>query len=406
MKIRISKRTVEALEPRPDRYIAWDERLAGFGVRVQPSGARSYLLQYRTPGMGRAMAPKKLTLGRHGQITADQARELASAAIARIRTGGGDPQRERSELRHLPTVARLVKLYVDWLKKRAKARSWADAKNVLELHVLPAIGRMAVADVQRSDVAAIVRRLEDAGEARTGGKVVQYVRAMFNRAELDEAPWHEMRAPGTNPCRKLEVHLGVKRTRRLSASELGSLGQTLRAAAARGENPWLIGAILLLLTGARRSEILQARWSDVDWSEGRLKLADSKTGPKSIWLSPAARAVLQVIPRLNENPYIIAGVKPGRPLVNLYGAWRRLMAEAGIEGARPHDLRRTFASLGLGQGLSLEQIGALLGHSSAQTTKGYSYLDAGPALQSADIIGAGIRQLLAPDESPKHRSEP
>lgn len=394
-KIRLTKRSVEKLEPCPRRFIVWDTDLVGFGVRVQPSGARTYLLQYRVPGMGRAQPARTLTLGRHSlQLTADQARELAATALAQIRAGA-DPARERAGLRHRPTVARLVEMYLAWLKKRAKPRSHADARNVLDLHVLPAIGALAVADVRRGDVVAIVRRLEESGHPRTGGKVVQYVRAMFNRAELDEAPWHEMRSPGTNPCRKLDVHLGEKRTRRLSMAELGRLGGALRAAVKRGESPWLIGAVLLwLLTGARLNEILLARWVDVDWQEGRLRLADSKTGPKSIWLSPAALAVLERIPHLDGNPHIIVGTRPNRPMVNPYKGWRRIMAHAGIEAARPHDLRRTFASMGLGRGLSLEQIGALLGHASVQTTRGYSFLDTDPARESARLIGEGITQLL------------
>jgi integrase len=290
----------------------------------------------------------------------------------------------------------MVALYLAWLKQRGKKpRSINDATNVFDLHVLPEIGNMAVADVRRADVVRIVRKLEAAGLARTGGKVVQYLRAAFTRAELDEAPWHEMRAPGTNPCRKLEVQLGVRRKRRLSIEEVRSLGMTLRAASARGESPWLIGLIFLwLLTGARHAEIRTARREWIDWQLGKIDLPDSKTGEKVIWLSPAAMQVVAAIPELEGNPYLICGTKPGRPMFNPYRGWRRLMKEAGIEGATPHDLRRTFASMGLGRGLTLEQIGALLGHSDVETTKSYSFLDEAPAQQAARLVGEGIRQLL------------
>ena len=398
-RLKLTKRTVEALLPRASRYIAWDSELPGFGVRVGAGGVRTYVLQYRVVGAGRSQPARKLTLGRHGQITADQARVLAQDAQARIR-GGGDPARERSLIKQRETVARLAQMNLAWLRRHRKRTSVADAEIILKRYVLPAIGRMAVEDVQRRDIRAITDRLEVQGKRRTAGKVVQVCRAMFNRAELDEAPWHRMRSPGTNPCARLAVHLGVRRKRKLSTVELQALGQALRTARAQGENPWLIAAVLLwLFTGARLREVLLARWAWVDWQERVLRLPpgtakESRGEAKEIVLSPVALAVLERTPHLDGNPYIICGTRPGRPLINPYKGWRRIMQLAGIEGATPHDTRRTHASVGLGGGLSLEQIGALLGHARAETTKGYAFLQADPARAASALIGEGIQALL------------
>lgn len=392
--IRIGKRAVEKLEPGPARYLVWDSDIAGFGVRVGTSGVRTYVLQYRPPGVGRSQAARTLTLGRHGQISADQARELAQRALGQVRNGG-DPARERSLLKQRETVARLIEINIAWLRRHKKPRSAEDAALILKRYVLPALGRLAVADVQRRDVRAIVDRLDADGMRRTGGKVVQVCRAMFNRAELDERPWNRMRPAGSNPCARLPVHLGARRTRHLSTAELGALGGALRTARAHGENPWLLGAIWLwLTTGCRLREILLARWDWIDWTEGLLRLPESKTGAKTVTLSPLALAVLERIPHLDGSPWIICGTRPGRPMINPYKGFKRVLGLAGIEDFTPHDFRRTYASVGLGHGLSLEQLGALLGHSRAETTKGYAFLQSDPARRSAAAIGEGIKALL------------
>lgn len=399
-KVKLSRTTVEKLEPSGSRYTVWDTDIIGFGVRVSPAsqrsprGARTYIARYRMPGMGRAQQPRTLTLGRHGVISADRARQLALDALAKVRAGI-DPTRERAQIKQRETVERLAALYLAWLRRHKKPRAVESAEGALRNHVLPAIGRMAVADVQRRDIKRMVDRLELQGKRRTGGLVVQVCRAMFNRAELDEEPWNLMRPAHSNPCAKLAVHLGEQRERALSLEEIGRLGQAIRDARKEGENPWLVGALLLwLLTGARLREIMHARWSWVDWHESALRLPESKTGKKVIHLSPVAMAVLERIPHLDNNPFIICGVRPGRPMIAPYKGFRRLMARARITGVTPHDLRRTYASMGLGGGLTLPQIGALLGHSTAETTNRYAFLQTDPARQSTRQIGEALAQLL------------
>ena len=169
----------------------------------------------------------------------------------------------------------------------------------------------------------------------------------------------------------------------------------LRQAREEGESPFFLGAVLLfLLTGARLREILHAERDMIDRENGVLELRDRKAGDQFIFLSPQAMAVIDALPEVPDNPYLIPGKRPGRPMINPYKPWKRLMALAEIEGATFHDLRRTYASRGLGTGMSLEQIGALLGHSQAQTTKGYAYLENQVAREHAERIAACLHQLL------------
>lgn len=394
-KQRLTNRFVDALKASNERLIAWDNEVPGFGVRVSRTGRKTFVLQYRLKGRGRTSPPKKLSLGVHGAVSVDQARELAREAWSLV-NAGGDPTSELRKNATLPTVRDLIKLNIDWLRKNRKPRSVQDVGSILQRYVEPAIGNMAVEEIRRRDIVAIVQRLEEHGHPRTAGKVVQMCRAMFNRAELDEAPWFAMREPGTNPCLRISVHLGHRRTRHLSLDEIQRLGLALRRAREEGESPYFIGAVLLyLLTGARLREILHAEHDMIDRTNGVLELRDRKAGEKAIYLSPQALTVIDALPEMPGNPYLLPGKNPGRPIVNPYKPWKRLMALAGIEEATFHDLRRTYASRGLGSGLTLEQIGALLGHSQAQTTKGYAFLENRVARENAERIGAGIHALLA-----------
>lgn len=393
-KQRLTKRFVDGLEAAEGRLIAWDNEVPGFGVRVSPSGRKTFLLQYRLKGQGRSTAPKKMSLGVHGAMSVDHARELARHTWA-LANSGKDPAQQTKAHAAEPIVSDLMNLNIEWLKKNRKPRSVQDALSILRRHVEPAIGKMLVKDVRRRDVMAVVQKLEQQGRPRTAGKVIQICRAMFNRAELDEAPWFTMREPGTNPCLRISVHLGDRRTRHLSLDELRRLGQALKQAREDGESPYFVGAVLLfLLTGARLREILNAERDMIDRNNGVLELRDRKAGDPVIYLSPQALAVIDALPEMPDNPYLVPGKRPGRPMVNPYKPWKRLMDSAGIENATFHDLRRTYASRGLGSGLTLEQIGALLGHSQAQTTKGYAFLESQIARENAERIGAGIDDLL------------
>ena len=160
-------------------------------------------------------------------------------------------------------------------------------------------------------------------------------------------------------------------------------------------DPFAIGAIrLLILTGARLGEVLHARWCEVDFERSMIHLPDSKTGRKTLYLSAAALAVLEGLPRVADNPFIIAGAKKGSPRADLKNPWAALCAYAELEGVRIHDLRHSFASIGAGGGMGLPLLGRLLGHKQPATTQKYAHLDADPLRRAVNSIGATIEAAM------------
>ena len=179
---------------------------------------------------------------------------------------------------------------------------------------------------------------------------------------------------------------------------MGRLGAVLaEAERTRTESAQVIAAIrLLAFTGCRLSEILELRWDHVDLERACLRLPTSKTGTKTVRLSPPALEVLNGIERQPSNPYVLAGSKPGTHFSNLPRPWQRIRKQAGLEGVRLHDLRHSFASVGAAGGLSLPMIGALLGHTQAATTQRYAHLADDPLRQANDMIGARIAAAMNP----------
>ncbi len=247
--------------------------------------------------------------------------------------------------------------------------------------MLPAIGSKRIIDVRRADVAKLHSKL--AGTPYEANRALALISAVWNwaarRAEV---------ALADNPSKGIERYPEHGRERFLTSEELARLGDTLRGSKL---DLFAVGAIrLLILTGARLREILDAEWQHVDIERGVIFLAGSKTGRKPIYLSAAALEVLAGLPRLEGNPYLIPGEKPGQPKADLKRPWATVCKAAGLEGVRLHDLRHSFASFGAGASLGLPIIGKLLGHSQAATTHRYAHLDADPMRRAAETIGATI----------------
>jgi integrase len=384
-KTKLTKRLVESVKPNDRDIFVWDAEVPGFGLRVWPSGKRVFIYQYRTKH-GHTRRP---LIGRYGSITVEQARRTARQWAADIQKGG-DPGGERREARNAPTVAQLAVRYMaEHARLKKKPRSVTSDETLLRLHILPTIGHRKVESVTRADV----QRLHHGMNATPGAanRTIALLSKMFNLAEN----W-ALRPDGSNPCRHVEKFKEHKLERFLSETELARLAETLvEAEQARIELPSVIAAIrLLLFTGARLSEILTVRWEHVNFEEHCLRLPDSKTGAKTIYLSPPALEVLNDLQRQDGNPYVIIGAKPGAHLINLRKPWHRIRTKAGLDNVRIHDLRHSFASMAVAGGLSLPVIGALLGHTQASTTQRYAHLAADPLKQAANLTGARITAAM------------
>ena len=381
----ISKRTVDGLSVAEKDAVFWDRELPGFGVRVYPSGAKVYVVQCRAEGRSR-----RITLGRHGVISADQARRKAALAIARIK-GGEAPEPAPAGK---ATVAALGERYLkEYVAVHCKPSSAKLYRRALDKFILPAYGNLAVEAVEREHVSELHYRLRDI--PYQANRVLEIESKLFNLAEL----WG-LRREGGNPCRFVRKYRERKRERFLSDEEFRRLGEVLNEMETKGAvSAYAATAIrLLMLTGCRRNETVTLRWEGVDLEADELRLPDGKTGARPVPLSPAAAEVLSRLPRRTDNPWVIPGSKPGAHLANLQPPWERVRKRAGLDDVRIHDLRHSFASRALALGESLPMIGKLLGHTQVQTTARYAHLARDSVKASASRIASSIGpDILAKD---------
>jgi integrase len=381
--IRITKEAVEALSPGSSDVYLWDAKLKGYGLKVTPSGRRVYFVQYRLGG--RNGRTRRVTIGTHGVKTEHQARSEAKALLGAVQAGN-DPAAQRDKLRQAETLGRaLDRFLAAHVDPKCRAYTAQEYKRVLRLHVPTNLRSRNITDVNRGDITRLHDGLKD--KPFQANRVLAILSKFFNWCEAQG-----IRPDHSNPCRHVEKFRTKGRERFLSAEELRQLGVALAQAESDGSaSPWMIAAIrLLAFTGARLSEILTLRWDYVDLAGHQIRLPESKTGRKSIYLNPPALEVLANVPRLDGNPFVICGEREGAHLVNLQKPWRRIRKVAGLDDVRIHDLRHTFASWGAMGGLPLPIIGGLLSHSQPQTTQRYAHLAADPLKAATERVANAL----------------
>jgi integrase len=377
---KLTKKIVEATLPQDKDFILWDSEISGFMCKVTPTGRKSYFLYYRTQEK-RQRRPK---IGDHGVLTAEQARSIAQQWLLQI-SQGKDPSLEKQEVRVVPTVKELADQYMREHAPHKKTSSQKEDKRLWEKFILPVFGALKVTSLERSDIAKLHHSLQHL--PTTGNRVLSLLSKALNLAEL----WG-YRPNHSNPCLHIKKYGENKRERFLSQDEINRLMAVLAEEEAQNiNNPWPIHAIrLLLLTGCRLNEILTLKWEEVDLDNNCLRLRDSKTGKKLVYLSRATIDLFKAIPKEIGNPYVICGGKSGAHLINLQKPWRRIRNKVGLDDVRIHDLRHTFASIAASNGLSLPIIGALLGHKQTQTTARYAHLIGQPLIEASEKIGGKI----------------
>ena len=383
-QIKITKRTVDRLEAGGADTFYWDADLPGFGLRVRASGRKYYVAQFRANGRLRRM-----TLGRHGAVAPEAARRRAMALIAEAK-GGGDPAALRDVDREAATMKALGGRFLEeYVPAHCKPSTAYEYRRSVTLFIEPLIGARKVADVQRSDIAALHHDMRST--PYQANRTLGVLSKMFNLAEL----WG-LRPDGSNPCLHVKRFREDKRERFLSADEFNRLGRVLDEISEDGsETRSAVAAVrLLMLTGCRLSEIQKLRWEHVDLDAGELRLPDSKTGGRAVPLAPSAARLLAALPRDPDNPWVIVGRKPGSHLTDLQHPWRRIRSRAGLDDVRIHDLRHSFASRALALGEGLPMIGKLLGHTQVQTTARYAHLARDTVKASAARIGDSIERDL------------
>jgi integrase len=407
---KLTKRAVDALQIRDRVYIVYDQALPGFGCRVTPRGARSWIVEYRPSGGGRRISKKRITLGSASVLTPDQARQAAADVLARVRLGHDVPH-DRATRRSASNLADLIERFIcEEIRPTRKPRTSELYDMYFRVHVLPALGARKAREITVADVAKLHRKI-GAKTPVTANRVIALLSTVFSwAARLGEVP------EDVNPVRGLTRFREQGRERFLSTEEIVRLGEALREAETVGL-PWMIdetrptakhvpkenrrtkvspfatAAIrLLLLTGCRLREILNLRWEEFDRERGMLFLPDSKTGRKPVILSGPALAVLENLPRTGD--FVIAGQREDRARPDLKRPWEAIRRRAGLGPIRLHDLRHSFAATGAASNLGLPVIGKLLGHKRAETTSRYAHIAADPLKIAADAIASQLAAKL------------
>jgi integrase len=412
--VKLSKRTVDALKPAINSFIAFDATLKGFGVRVLPSGAKSWVIEYRPGGGGRSVGKRRLKLGDIFELTPAEARKMARIALSQVRLGS-DPALDRTTARQQMSVAALAEEFIkDHAQAKRKSSTARDYAQILRKIVVPAIGSRKVDTITRSTISRLHLNLKET--PYHANKLVAVVGSMYSFAAR-----RHIVPEGFNPVRGVQRYPESPRERFLTTAELDRLGAALREGETIGLpweidpgklsskhaprqgnrvtklSPYAAAAIrLLLLTGCRLGEILHLRWADVDLERGVLFLPDSKTGRKTVVLNAPAMAILTELPRVGI--YVIAGDDAGaadeKARSDLKRPWRAVSKRAKLAGVRLHDLRHTHASFGAAGGFGLPIIGKLLGHKQAATTARYAHLDVDPLRRAAEHIGNRIAAAM------------
>ena len=398
MGTKLTKKLIDAAEPRATRYVIWDAEILGFGLSVSPSGNKSFILKYRSLDG----AQRKPTVGRFGNLTLQQAREIARDMLGEVRAGR-DPSLARKQARNAPTVGELCDRFDAEHASLKKPNTRAQYETVIRKYIKPKLGDKKVRAVVTADVARLIVNI---GREKpvAANRVRATLSKMFSLAER----WG-LRERNTNPVTDVEKFPEKKRHRDLSSEELKRLGAALIEAINDVETPCAIAAIrLLLFTGARRNEVLCLRWSEVDLEKGLLRLGDSKTGSKAVYLNSAALEVVAGIERVVGNPFVFQSRHHPRTHLTeweLRKVWEHVRDQADlgeqedgtVRAMRLHDLRHSFASTAAGEGLSLHQIGHLLGHKQTSTTARYADLVRGPNFEAAEQIGKRLTEAMNGD---------
>ena len=382
-KIKLTDARIGKLKAGDVEYMVWDTRIAGFGIRVRPSGHKSYVYHRHAEGQSR-----KFTLGPVALGSVDEARRDMHGGLGQDAIGGAGEKAATARRLHCSETSSRgswrAACYEPCKPSTKTSKDWA-----LNNQLLPVFGAMAL---DRIDRTGVIRWFEGYSATAPGGAnsallvFRQIMNHAISRGHIE-----------TNPTRGVKRNPRPKLTRFLSREEIGRLHEVLDRYEARWPSSKVQADIihLLLMTGCRKSEVLNLRWREVDGDT--LDLEDSKTGPRQVLLSPEARAIIERQPR-SGSPWVFPSPSnPARARTDL-GLWKKVRKLAGIEDVRLHDLRHTFASQAAMQGIPLPVVARLLGHAQVQMTLRYAHVSDRDVEAAAERIGGVMAVIM--DKSP------
>ena len=384
----LTERKIRDAKPDQKDVFVWDRTFPGFGLRVTPGGAKSFVLIYRINGRKR-----RATIGRPAEMSLKAGRERAGEWLGQVRDGT-DPAAVMQAKREAPTVDDTLDQFFDrHCPERVRLGRMTD-RTVREYrlqaskHVRPALGPIKVAEVGRQDVERMLAGLPGV----TGNRVHSFIRRLLNLAEA----W-ELRPMGSNPARRIERAREEPRARTLAPAELAALSRALRS---REESaPAAVAAIrFAALTGLRIGEVLQIEWAHVDFETRKLHMPKTKTGAREHDVSPPALELLAALPRINAWAFTTGARAPvAYKTVRL--CFAATCAEAGLDDVRLHDLRRTLMTNAAAEGVGVHVLRDLLGHKSTAIADRYVRRAAAPVRDARDRMGERMAALMDAPQS-------
>ncbi len=391
MQIHLTKTSIAKLKPpQTGDSVFWDTQCQRFGIRVFPSGAKTFVIQYRNES-GRS---RRKTVGKFPALTVHKARVLAQRELGRV-AFGEDPVGERETRRDELTVGDLADRFLkEYVAIHHRPRTAQEARRIIKKHLVPTLGRIALSDIAHNDVAKLHTRLKKTPVH--ANRVVKVAHTMFGFAKNSDLVPDSF----VNPAARIKKFKERKRDRHLSVEEFSALGNAIDERERSGKiSPVAASAIrFLALTGLRVGETLQLRWVDIDFNRQRIWLRETKTEPRGVVINSSAQAVLLALQKKTSGSvWVFPGRVYRQPMVNLAKPWGLVRTSAKLEGVRLHDLRHSFASVGVAGQLGLPIVGALLGHNQPQTTNRYAHLADDPLRQATEGIGKTIGAALAGD---------
>jgi integrase len=376
---KLTDKIVRAL-PAPDRgnRITYDTEVVGFGCRVTTAGARAFILNYRIKATGQE---RRYTIGAFPDWSVDAARTKGKE-LKRDVDFGGDPVGEHVADRTAPTVADLCDRFLEEHVTKKRPHTRTDYTSIVRNDIEPALGKLKVAAVEYTHIERLHARVSKRAPVRAN-RAHAVATTMFGLA----VRW---RMRGDNPCKGVARNQEHGRRRYLKPDEL----VRLTAALAAEPNQSAADVFrLLLLTGARKGEVLGARWNQFDLAGGTWTKPNSLTKDNREHTVPLSAPARQLLARLQErsggSPWVFPG-RDGKGREDTKYSWARICKAAGITGLRVHDIRHSFASQLVSGGASLPLIGSLLGHSNPTTTHRYSHLFDEPQRAAVERVGAII----------------
>jgi len=354
-------------------------------MRRYATGREVYIVQTRMVGRLRTVTIAPTTI-----ITQRQALTVARRVIAYAQVGH-DPATDRKRIRSAPRFDDFLDEYWRRWSPQWKATTLATYETYRQLYLDDVFPSIFIDELNEGHVTKWFASLNNETGPGAANRCPTILANMLTKAES----WG-YRLENTNPCRPVRPNRKRRCERFLSHAELARLGKVLaedRTGEDRLKAVMASAITLLLLTGCRSGEVAGLQWSDVKGN--RLKLRDSKTGPRNVWLGDQARAVIAAIPRQRGVAWLFWNPVLCKPVLRIGNHWPSIRNRAGLLGVRVHDLRHTFASRAAMNRETLPMIGRLLGHHNTQSTSRYAHLDDNHVLSAAEQIGAAMERMIA-----------